>query len=302
MHQYIGGQWAYSFFNLIGFIIYMISSLFLFKSKSNTIGLWSKHAIWYGSRLHPIFGKCIKVVLILIETLIVASMHQLASSANRPFGALVGTGANYFAVLFILPVAWTITSCILAINPLKQIDISTISVPIHLIFIKIACYCQGCCWGIPWEHGPYNHNVYHPGNQVPVQAIEAVLAIVILIFLLIFRRKAKSGQIYPAFLIAYSVTRFPVEFLSAAHEKISRPFNTYHFLCIAGIAVGVIMLIINKYYGERMMEFFERPHKKLEEKENELKCLEEEAMETNEIERKEKIRLAREKAKARRKK
>ena len=51
-----------------------------------------------------------------------------------------------------------------------------------------------------------------------------------------------------------------------------------------------------------MMEFFEKPHRKLEEKENALKRLEEKSMEDNEIARKEKIKLSRKKAKARRKK
>ncbi len=302
MHQFINNTLAYNMFNSYAGTVALIFCLFLYGFKRNSISLYSEKILYALAKKSIILKNIVKVILVCSELLLITELSILASVFNKPFGDLVGTGANYFGILIVAPIAWFVVSLILVSNPLKQSDIATLVLPVFLFVIKIACYCQGCCWGIAWEHGPYNHHADHPGNQVPVQAIEAGLAIVILIFLLIFRKTAKPGQLFPAYLITYSATRFPVEFFSAAHEKIAGPFNTYHFLCIAGVAVGIIMLIINKYYGEKMMEYFERPHKKLEEKENELKRLKEEVMETEEIERKEKIRLAREKAKARHRK
>jgi signal transduction histidine kinase len=109
-------------------------------------------------------------------------------------------------------------------------------------------------------------------------------------------------------MILYSATRFPVEFLSAAHEKVLGPFNTYHFLCIAGIIIGLAMLLIVKRFGEKIAEIYEKPHEKFalkmaqKEEQKALNLAEEKAKaEADEVARKEKVRLARERAKARKK-
>ncbi len=302
MHRYFGDQWSYGLINSYATPVTLVFCVFLYFLKKDSISLYSEKLLYVLDKKNIKSKNIVKVVLVCAELLLTTRLTTLSSNVNRAFGELVGTGANYFGLLIVAPIAWFIISLIIQSNLLRLADIVTLTLPPFLFVVKIACYCQGCCWGIPWEHGPYNHHIDHPGNQVPVQAIEAALAILILFFLFFIRKKTKPGQLYPAYLIAYSATRFPVEFLSEAHEKILGPFNTYHFLCIAGVAIGIIMLIIVKLFGDRMMEFFEKPHRKLEEKENALKCLEEKSMEDNEIARKEKIKLSREKAKARRKK
>ncbi len=302
MHQYIGDQWSYNLINSYATPVALVFCVFLYFLKRDSISLYSEKILYALAKKNINFKNIVKVVLVCAELLLITRLSALSSTVNTDFGKLVGTGGNYFGLLIVAPIAWFVVSLILCSNPLKQADIATLSLPPFLFVVKIACYCQGCCWGIPWEYGPYNHHSDHPGNQVPVQAIEAALALVILFFLFFIRKKAKPGQLYPAYLIAYSATRFPVEFLSAAHEKIAGPFNTYHFLCLAGIVVGIIMLLIIRFYGDKMMEFFERPHKKLKEKENEKNLSQKKAMEDDELARIEKIKLARAKAKARRKK
>ena len=293
MHQYIDGQWAYNYVNGLANYILFISSLFFFKPKSRAI-----HIINTFFTFNGVLGNLVKVIFVSLEALFLAYALNLSTFMNVSFGELVGTGANYFATLLVAPVFWCVASLILVANPIKQIDVATMFAPIYLIFVTIACCCQGCCWGIEWKYGLYNHHPHHPGTQVPVQAIEAFLALAIFIFLLVYRRKAKMGTMYPMYLILYSATRFPVEFLSAAHEKVIGSFNTYHFLCIIGVVIGILMLLFVKYFGEKFNTFFEIPHKKLDAKIAKHEEEKAQNIATETAERLEKAKLARTKAKA----
>ena len=190
---------------------------------------------------------------------------------------------------------------------MKQMDIVAPLLPLRLVFLKIACYFNGCCWGIPWEYGPYNHHYDHPGNQVPVQAIEAFWAFSIFVFLLIYRKKAKPGTIYPMYIILYSATRFCSEFFRR-EENVLWIFKRYHLLCLAGVTIGLVLLFIVKIWGNKIQNLFEKPHKNLDLKiaqyknQQALKLAEERAQAENErLDRLEKAKLAREKANTRKK-
>ncbi len=309
MYRYINGEYAYDIFNVIAYYAMMISSLFLFKLKRKPLGVLSKYAIHFASRLNQNSTKFVEILFVSAESLIFAYLLDVAVKVNHPFGRLVGTGANYFGLLIAVPILWSLLSIILVSNPLKQIDAVTLLIPIQLFFLKIACFCQGCCWGIPWEHGLYNSHINHPGKQVPVQAIEAFYAAFILLFLLIYRKKAKPGTIYPMLLTLYCSTRFFSEFLTAAYPDVLGPFNMYQILCAVGLFIGIALLILMNKYGEKISDFFEKPHIKLKEK---FSHYEEEQVfvfadakaqaEADEIERLKKVKLARKKAKVRRRK
>lgn len=306
MYRFFGDQLAYNLFNSLSIYVVIISSLFYFKSKRKAMSLYSRYAVYYTSRISTLLGKIVEIVLVSLESVILAGAAALSTDLNWPFGNLVGTGANYFGMLFSVSVVWFLISLIFIANPLKQIDIATMFLPPFLFFIKLACFFQGCCWGIPWEYGPYNHHPDHPGNQVPVQAIEAFWAVLIFIFLLCYRKKAKPGMVFPMYMILYSATRFFSEFLTAAYPDVLGPFNMYQILCVIGIAVGLLMLLIVKHFGDRIQAFFEKPHKKFElkvaqrEEREAIRLIEENAQaEIERLERLEKAKLARQKAKAR---
>jgi len=263
MHQFFGDLNAYDLFNNIGIYVAIISIFFLVKTKTKTMGLYSRYAIFYVSKKSLRAKKFLEYFLAFIELFCLTAISILVALLNTPFGDLIGTGGNYFASLFIFPILGTIFSVLIKANPLEQMDIVTLLLPIRLFFVKLACYCQGCCWGISWKYGPYNHHYDHPGNQVPVQAIEAFWMLLIFIFLLWYRKKAKTGTLFPIYMILYSVTRFFSEFFRN-EENVLWIFKTYHLLCLAGIAIGLIMLLIVKMFGEKITEHFENSHRKLD--------------------------------------
>lgn len=307
MHIFLFGLDAYAFFGgTVAVIATSLTCIFLSILKDNPLSVLSKKGVYYAMRKEPNFQKPTTIFLSIVEMALIAFAYlSIATSINRPLGNLLGTGGNYFGGLFLAPVLWLIICCIFMVDPLKKIDIATIFMPVCLVFVKIGCYCAGCCAGILWEHGPYNHKPQNPGNQVPVQLIEAFWALLIFVFLLWYRKRAKKGTMYPMYMILYSATRFCSEFLRH-EENVFGILKTYHILCLIGLVVGIIYFFIAVKFGDKISDFFDKKHEKIDAKIKEiedaeaLKIAEEKA--AVEAERLEKVRLAREKAKARRKK
>lgn len=309
MHRfYIGETFVYNFLNMVGIYAMYFSAFFYYKSKCNAMGVYSKTIMFFTSRINEEFGKVVKIILFVIESFFAARVVALTINGfNRPFGRLVGTGANYFGFLLTILFFWVVLSLLLMANPLKILDISTMYLPVCLFFVKISCYCAGCCYGIPWEYGPYNHHPDHPGNQVPVQLIEAFWALAIFLFLLWYRKKAKTGSLFPIYMILYSSTRFLSEFFRS-EENILGPLKMYHILCLVGIACGLFHLFFLHFYRDTINIVFDGLYGKVEAKITGLetakanRIAEEKArQEAERLERLEKAKNARAKAKARKK-
>lgn len=250
----------YAFFGVVGYYITIFSTIFYFKSKRNALGLFSRKIIFSVSKNNEGLGKFAEILFVFLESYLAVLVMDLAIGLfNRSFGEFIGTGANYFGMLLTILFLWIVLSLIFMVNPLKMLDISTMYLPFHLIFIKLSCYCTGCCWGIPWEYGPYNYHPDHPGNQVPVQLIEAIWGLLIFLFFLWYRKRAKTGNMFPMYLILYSATRFLSEFFRH-EENVLGPFKMYHILCMIAIVYGIFHLIFLHFYRDTINDFFEKAH------------------------------------------
>ena len=297
-----------SFFFHIAVLSMILINLFSYNAKKTARSLFSENIIYAISTVNKNLVPIVRNVTFIAEIIFLSHVSYYTTNFNGVFGSAFETGANYFGLLGVTPIFITVYSLILFINPVKQLDIYTMCMPIFLFFVKIACFVTGCCWGIPWEHGMYNANPYHHGNQVPVQLIEAVLGLIIFVFLLWYKKRAKPGTMYPMYLIVYCITRFFSEFTKADYPNVLGPLKMYHLLCIAGVFVGLLLFVVLRLYGESIYTFFEKPHINLEAKikqreENMITSAieQKQAEEAAEKERLERIRLAREKAKARKK-
>lgn len=262
MYRYFGEMEAYSLFNSLARILTIVASLFYYNFKKDSISFYSKSLINFVGQKKLKIGKIkiekiIEFILVSVELLIMGYLPSLAAKANRPFGRLVGTGANYFGLLFVVGFVVILISMLMMSNPIKQMDLVAIFLPFRMIFTRLACFFNGCCWGIPWENGPYNHNPHHPGNQVPVQAFEVALVLSIFLFFLLYRKRAKIGTLLPIYMFSYSGVRFCIEFFTAAEPDIIGPFNMYHILCAIGVVVGLIVFFIMRKYGEKISDAFD---------------------------------------------
>ena len=263
MYRFFGETDAYSLFNTLARVLTIVASLLYFNIKKDSISSYSKILINFVGQKRIVIGKIkvekiVEFILVSVELLLMGYLPSLVASANRLFGALVGTGANYFGLLSVVWLVVILISVLILSNPIKQLDLVAIFLPFRMIFTRLACFFNGCCWGIPWEYGPYNYHYDHPGNQVPVQAIESGFVLIIFLFLLWYRKRARPGTMFPMYVFLYSGLRFFNEFFTAADPDIIGPFNMYHILCAIGVVVGLVTFFVMRKYGEKISSAFDR--------------------------------------------
>ena len=175
---------------------------------------------------------------LVAETLII-SIFQYAPILifNKSFGFAVGTGANYFGLLYLAPLFLGIGCFLLGTDWMNQIDLLTPAYPLALFFSKIGCFFGGCCRGIPWEYGLPN---FRTGiKEFPVQLLEALVAFLIFVFLSKCGKKLKTGTAFPTYVILYSASRFVTEFLRV-ENPIFMGLKMYQILCLIGLIVGLL--------------------------------------------------------------
>lgn len=232
------------------------------KKKRRPIGYRTMIVRAKLSSSNGIISKYLMKNLSILESESFTMAYISFTFANWIFGDLIGTGANYFGSLFMIPIIWIFLSVYYGSNPLKQLDFISTCLPLYLIFVKLSCYASGCCAGIPWEYGPYN-NAYEQ-NQVPVQLIEAFWGLLIFIILIKYRKNAKTGTVFPLYVILYCATRFFSEFLRH-EENVLWILKTYHILCLIGIVFGIIFWIVVAKYRDRVNAYYDRKYDETEE-------------------------------------
>lgn len=175
---------------------------------------------------------------LVVETLII-SIFQYAPILifNKSFGFAVGTGANYFGLLYLAPVFLGIGCFLLGTDWMNQIDLLTPAYPLALFFSKIGCFFGGCCSGIQWEYGIPNFRT--GAREFPAQLLEALVAFLIFIFFYKYGKKLKRGTAFPIYVIVYSSSRFLTEFLRV-EKSVFMGLKMYHILCLIGVLVGLL--------------------------------------------------------------
>ena len=196
----------------------------------------------------------IETTTALIE-IIALSLFQYAFAGiyNVWFGKIFNMGPNYFGTALIGPFMLAIVCFVIRLDIIKAYDLIAPSYAFGLVGAKFGCFTAGCCNGIAWEHGLFN---YETGLvEVPVQLIEMSLALIIFVFLVLIRKKAKPGTLFPTYLILYSSTRFCSEFLRS-EPSVFANLKLYQILCLAGVVFGVVFLVIALVFGERISRLY----------------------------------------------
>ncbi len=249
---------AYSLLNVLGGILLLIFNLTQFNKKKSFLSNGAKACVNYFSEnkeKNKFFGFLSNFNVWVVIEIFLISVFQFvpAATLNFNFGHLMRTEANYFGLLFFIPFILLLVCLALRVDPIKQIDLITPAFPFALISVKMGCFCAGCCRGYVWSGGLYNYKTGY--TEIPLQLLETGLALVIFIFLLLWRKKAKPGTMFPTYMIVYSVTRFFSEFFSHK-ENIVGPFNVYQILCVAGVIIGFIELLLILEYSKKLQQFF----------------------------------------------
>lgn len=263
MYRYLGSTdiFLYDFIGTSAFVFLLFFNIFHYKKKRNILSFCSTSAMNVFSKKHQkpitkVFSNA--TFWAIIETILISIVqYAFALNLNQGFGDMVRTGSNYYGLLFFSPVLMFALCLAIWLDPLKQIDLITPSFPFALVFSRIACFCNGCCGGIEWSSGLYNY--YTNRVEFPLQLLEAGLALLIFIFLMFWRNKAKPGTMFPTYLIIYSASRFFIEFLSNK-ENVFGIFKRYHVICAVGVVVGIIELVIVLKFGKDISDLFSESH------------------------------------------
>ena len=110
----------------------------------------------------------------------------------------------------------------------------------------LGCIFGGCCYGYAWSHGAYNHVLGY--NTFPIQPIEAVVALAIVIIIVCRERKKKympDGLSYPVMLMLFGYTRFLLEF-ARDNGKLFLGISELALHALLAALVGTVWYIVKK--------------------------------------------------------
>ena len=108
------------------------------------------------------------------------------------------------------------------------------------------CIFFGCCYGYPCSFGIYNP--FYQDIRFPIQPIEALGAVAIVVYLMIRAKKRNyipDGYEYPLMLTLFGSTRFIFEFFRAG-EKLFWYISNLAIHALFMFIVGVIWIIVLK--------------------------------------------------------
>lgn len=217
--------------------------------------LLSKISLGILSRTDHRTGHRTALMLSIIEIILISLyQHGLVSPLNSFFGNLFDTGANYFGMIIAMPILLPFLCWIIGVDPFQQIDLIAPAYPLALFFMKLGCFCAGCCGGVPCDFHLFNRHLEL--DTFPTQLLEALVALLLFFFLLVYKRKAAAGTLLPVYITLYSTIRFFTEFLRE-ERNVLWCFKTYHLLCLMGVIFGVAQLMILRKHRAAISRIFE---------------------------------------------
>jgi phosphatidylglycerol:prolipoprotein diacylglycerol transferase len=121
---------------------------------------------------------------------------------------------------------------------------------------RLGCFAAGCCFGrethVPWAVTFTNPLATQFGTPLhvplhPTQLYESVSELLILVALLAFERRGRQfpGRTFWAYLAAYAVTRFVIEFYRGDERGfVVDAFSTSQFISVLLLPLSLVMLYV----------------------------------------------------------
>lgn len=193
---------------------------------------------------------------VLVFALTVVMIFPLNAPLSKLF--LGDTSDGYFPIIYFVPFGLFILGVIMRLTPLKLLDFAAPADCLLLIIVKIACYCEGCCYGIELASSPFfNHK--NERYEFPIQLIEIACAVAMFIVLSIMRKKRKrAGFMFPAFIVMYCASRFVFEFWRDDYPDVVGGMNGNQIMSLIGLVFGIILCVGAAIWGERITTFFDQ--------------------------------------------
>lgn len=217
MYPYLFGIETLKMYDLIGLMGYVIL-IFYFAANRNRLYLTDE-----SRKKWPIW-------------LLLAVQLVAYTFAGENLGPLVGRGTEFFAFVLVSAVGMVLTAVALGYRPLRWLDGTVLLYATTAAMLKLSCFCSGCCYGMPWARGWYNHR--NNRMEFPIQLVE--VAAYALLLAALWRYRGREGQRFALFLAGYGAIRFVVQFFRTDVAV----FTPFHWMSALFAAVGAVMWVL----------------------------------------------------------
>ncbi|MDR0435018.1 MAG: amino acid adenylation domain-containing protein [Gracilibacteraceae bacterium] len=161
--------------------------------------------------------------------------------------------------LFFIPAYLTLTRfCRLPGRPIDILEAVMPSLNIMQIFQRLACYFNGCCFGLPFAGGivfpddAQASRLYGEGTAVfPTQLAEAgALTLLLLLTLTVRLLGRRTVHIFP---IGFGLIGFVLESLTGGFKGITAgPFDGMHLFFLALVVMGIVLYRMSAAPGKKI--------------------------------------------------
>lgn len=233
----------YGLFLYIGVLLASAVCLFLCKKRKHPIG-----DLVAAASYAMIGGMCgSKLLFLAVSWKQILALHLPLEAVIK--GGFVFYGGVIGGLLGVVIYAKQFKRTLI-----DYLDLFAVPLPLGHAFGRIGCFYGGCCYGRPYS-GPWHH-VYHTSFDLntpldtplfPVQLISAIgLFFLFIALLIVFLRSKKIGTTFYAYVIAYPIMRFAVEFLRGDRER-----GLYFGLSIAQWVSLAVLLGLTVYFAAK---------------------------------------------------
>jgi len=192
---------------------------------------YTKAFAFFSSLLLFIFGYIGAKLLYIIETL-------GNSTAN---GTSFSSGFSFYGAVFFIPIEVFLFCKVFKINFARYLDFLTPAIVIMLTFIRVGCFCSGCCGGVTYHLFSVNRPLVFPS-----QLVECGLDVLLLDRIIHYENENKfTGYRYSILLGGYGLLRFFVEITRDTPKDFLGMANGQWF-SILSVILCIVILLLNK--------------------------------------------------------
>lgn len=247
MYPELFGITGISAYELIGVCGYVILWLFSF-SRYAIAGLIEDPSVWmlerqayHQNRDRSALRKRCLAHWAKKEMLMLTALHTVMFTfGGNILGQWIGRSTDFYGYVLLTALAVVLASVALGGDVRTRLDSLAATFFAMAAFLKLGCFCAGCCYGLPWAYGFYNENTQQ--HEFPIQLVE--MAVYVLLFFVVrWRFRGRKGEGFAFFLVVYSSFRFIMQFFRGDEAV----FSVFHWVSATVCLLGILYWLLIRY-------------------------------------------------------